>query len=254
MYMTVPGQYWRSISSRRLTWVLCLLMIVLSTAAQGQQQLESSGTVVVDPGSQQKQQQLNVNWLYGAYVPKEAPLRLLTAYQRYRLFMRQTFTTPGIYIKSDFLALLDQARGQPYQWGGGMQGYGRRVASEYGRTAIQNVFSTAGNFALRYEPRYDRCHCVGLGPRTKHALIRNFLTYNRTETELRPQLALDGAALGAGMLSSTWQPHGQMWHEGYEGVLTQAAFGMLSNWVGEFAPEIRNQLEQRTSRVRRQSR
>ncbi len=115
-------------------------MIVLSTAAQGQQQLESSGTVVVDPGSQQKQQQLNVNWLYGAYVPKEAPLRLLTAYQRYRLFMRQTFTTPGIYIKSDFLALLDQARGQPYQWGGGMQGYGRRVASEYGRTAIQNVF------------------------------------------------------------------------------------------------------------------
>ena len=228
-------------------------MIVLTPAAGAQQQFESGGTPVVDPASKQKTEQLNVNWLYGAYVPKEAPLRPLTSYQRYRLFVRQTFTTPGIYIKSNFLGLLDQARGQPYEWGGGMEGYGRRVASEYARTGIQNVFSTAGNFALRYEPRYDRCHCAGLGPRTKHALIRNFLTFNRNEREFRPQFALYGAALGAGMLSSTWQPHASMWHEGNEGVLTQAAFGMLSNWVGEFAPEIRSQLEQRTSHIRRNS-
>src|SRR5579862_3252037 len=246
-------QYWRSVSSQRPAWALCLLMIVLAPIARGQQQFESTHTAAVEPGASPKPEQLNVNWLYGAYVPKEAPLRPLTAYQRYRLFMRQTFTTPGIYIKSDFLALLDQARGQPYEWGGGMQGYGRRVASEYSRTAIQNVFSTAGNFSLRYEPRYDRCHCVGLGPRTKHALLRNFITYNSTETELRPQFALYGAALGAGMLSSTWQPHDNMWREGYEGVLTQAAFGMLSNWVGEFAPEIRSQLEQRSLLVHRSS-
>ncbi len=250
--MTFPGKYWRSISSRHPAWVLCLLTIVLTAAVHGQQQFES-GTSVVDPAPKPKPEQLNVNWLYGAYVPKEAPLRHLTAYQRYRLFMRQTFTTPGIYIKSDFLALLDQARGQPYEWGGGMEGYGRRVGSEYSRTAIQNVFSTAGNFALRYEPRYDRCHCVGLGPRTKHALIRNFLTYDDSETEVRPQFALYGAALGAGMLSITWQPHASMWHEGYEGMLTQAAFGMLSNWVGEFAPEIRSELEQRKSRIRHNS-
>ncbi len=124
--------------------------------------------------------------------------------------------------------------------GGGLKGYSRRVASNYARTAIQNVFSTAGNAALHYEPRYNRCHCLGFGPRTKHALIRNFLTYNRTETELRPQFALYAGALGAGMLSSVWEPRSKLWAEGYEGILTQAAFGMLSNWVGEFAPEIRD--------------
>lgn len=246
------------ITSRHRSWALFLLIFLLARNAQGQQQFGNNGTSdsgppIVEPTSNRKPEQLNVNWLYGAYVPKEAPLLPLNAYRRYRLFMRQTFTTPGIYLKSDFLGLLDQARGQPYEWGGGMEGYGRRVGSEYARTAIQNVFSTAGNFALRYEPRYDRCHCIGLGPRTRHALMRNFLTYNRTETELRPQFALYGAALGAGMLSSTWQPRGRMWHEGYEGVLTQAAFGMLSNWVGEFAPEIRGQLEQRRSRFRRRS-
>ena len=69
------------------------------------------------------------------------------------------------------------------------------------------------------------------------------MTYNRTEKELRPQFALYGAALGAGMLSSVWRPQGKLWAEGYDGVLTQAGFGMLSNWVGEFAPEIRRKLK-----------
>jgi hypothetical protein len=186
-----------------------------------------------------------VNWLYGAYVPKEAPLVLLTTLQREKLFIRQTFTTPGIYIKSGFLAALSQAQDEPYEWGGGMQGYGRRVASNYARTAIQNVFSTTGNAALRYEPRYDRCHCIGLGPRTKHALLRNFLTYNHTEKEFRPQFALYAGAFEFGMLSGVWEPRSRLWTEGYEGILTQALFGMLSNWAGEFAPELREQLERR---------
>jgi hypothetical protein len=149
----------------------------------------------------------------------------------------------GTYVRSAFLSLIDQAKGTPYEWGGGFEGYGRRVASIYARSSIQNGFSAMGNAALHYEPRYDRCRCTGLGPRTKHALIRTFMTYNRTEKELRPQFALYGAALGAGMLSSVWRPQGKLWAEGYDGVLTQAGFGMLSNWVGEFAPEIRRKLK-----------
>jgi len=196
-----------------------------------------------EQNEQQSQEQLNVNWFYGAYVPKEAQLVSLTGYQREQLFVLQTFTTPGIYIKSAFLSLMDQARGTPYEWGGGFEGYERRAVSIYARSSIQNVFSTTGNAALGYEPRYDRCRCVGLGPRTKHALIRTFMTYNQTETELRPQFALYGAALGAGMLSSVWKPQGRLWTEGYEGVLTQAGFGLLSNWVGEFAPEIKRKLK-----------
>ena len=218
------------------------MIFVLALQSWGQQQLHGSA---VEENQQFKTEPVNVNWFYGAYVPKDAPLFSLNGYQRERLFVRQSFTTPGIYLKSGFLALLSQAQGEPYSWGGGMPGYGRRFASIYTRTAIQNVFSTAGNAALRYEPRYDRCHCVGLGPRTRHALLRNFLTYNHTEEELRPQFALYGAAFGAGMLSSTWEPRSNLWKEGYESALTQAAFGMLSNWVGEFAPEIRGQLEQR---------
>jgi len=232
--IAVPS-FWRYLSA------VCPVVVLLGGLSFGQDAPK-------DPPVENKdlrpanREQLNVNWLYGAYVPKDAPLEPLTGRQRQKLFRRQTFTTPGIYLKSGLLALIDQAKSTPYEWGGGFDGYGRRLISNYGRSAIQNVFSTAGNAALQYEPRYDRCHCEGFGARSKHALLRNFLTYNRTEREWRPQVALYGAALGAGMLSSVWTPGDKLWFNGYSGVLTQAAFGMMSNWVGEFAPEIRRKL------------
>jgi hypothetical protein len=72
-----------------------------------------------------------------------------------------------------------------------------------------------------------------------HAFMRNFVTYNRTEKELRPQFALYAGALGSGAISSTWFP-GKLnpWVEGYQAMITQAGWGLASNWVGEFAPEI----------------
>jgi hypothetical protein len=227
---SIPGPLlWRCLSA------FCLVVFLLGRLGWSQEASEDGHTA--------SDEQLNVHWLYGAYVPREAPLEPLTARQREKLFLRQTFTTPGIYVKSAFLALIDQAKDTPYEWGGGFDGYARRLISNYGRSAIQNVFSTLGNAALQYEPRYDRCRCVGFGPRTKHALVRNFMTYNQTEGELHPQLALYSAALGAGMVSSVWKPQGKAWSEGYSGVLTQATFGMLSNWIGEFAPEIRRKLK-----------
>jgi hypothetical protein len=54
------------------------------------------------------QSQLEVNWLYGAYIPKDVPIKPLDGEERYKLFVRQSFTTPGIYIKTGVFALHDQ--------------------------------------------------------------------------------------------------------------------------------------------------
>ena len=147
----------------------------------------------------QSQKELNVNWLYGAYVPKDVPLQPLTGHQRLKLYVLQTFTTPGIYLKTGLFALSDQVTNSPSEWGRGPDGFGRRLASREGQFVIQNSFSAVGNALLQYEPRYDLCRCSGFWPRTRHAFVRNFVTYNKTEKELRPQFALYGAALGAGM-------------------------------------------------------
>lgn len=191
---------------------------------------------------------VDVNWLYGAYVPKDVPLKALTKRLRLKLYLAQSFTTPGIYIKSTVFSLSDQITNSPPEWGGGISGYGRRFGSRYGQSLIQNTLSTTGNALLGYEPRYDRCRCTGFWPRTGHAFKRNFVTYNRTEKDLRPQFALYAGAFGSGAISSLWFPSNpNAWVEGYQATIVQAGWGLATNWVGEFAPEIVRIIRRRKS-------
>jgi len=224
------------VPGRRLAHITTLIVVcgalILSEAAAAQE--GHPGSTQTAPPSE-----LNVNWLYGAYVPKDVPLEPLTGSKRWHLYLRQTFLTSGVYAKTAAFAIADHLDNSPPEWDGGFDGFGKRLASRYGQFAIQNTFSAAGNALLRYEPRYERCRCSGTWPRVRHALVRNFVTYNETERERRPQIAMYGAAMGAGMISSTWKPGDPSpWTEGYRSVITQVAFGSFANVVGEFAPEI----------------
>jgi hypothetical protein len=181
-----------------------------------------------------------LNWLYGAYVPKDAPLVPLSGAERRRLWSRQIVLTPGIYFKSGLFALADQMKDAPREWHGGVVGYGQRFGSRYGQFAIQTSFATAANAALGYEPRYDLCRCSGVWPRARHALVRNFVTYDRSERGRRPQIGLYAGAWAAGLATATWKPGNTALKEGGTSLLTQAIFGSLSNVIAEFAAEIRS--------------
>jgi len=92
---------------------------------------------------------------------------------------------------------------------------------------------------LGWEPRYDRCRCGGFWPRTGHAIVRNFVTYDRTEKSLRPQLLPYLGAFTGSVTGTAWQPGNHNWEvKGYQAVITQVPVGMAINWIGEFAPEI----------------
>jgi len=191
-------------------------------------------------------QSLDVNWLYGAYVAKDVELKPLNGQQRFKLYLRQTFTTPGIYAKTVLFTIGDQIDNSPPEWGTGFGGFAKRLGSREGQFVVQNSFTALGDALLRYEPRYDRCKCSGFWPRTGHALARNFVTYNRTEKEMRPRLPLYAGAFGAGVVAGTWKPANRdLLAEGYRGAITQVAFGCLANWVGEFAPDITRKLRKK---------
>jgi hypothetical protein len=223
------------------TKTLALVGLAAGFATGG---LPSAGQSTDETNAVQGQSsQFEVNWLYGVFVPKDVPLVPLTPKRRGLLYLRQTYLTYGIYLKTAVFSLGDQATRSPPEWGSGFEGYGKRIGSRYGTFAIQNTLSTGGNFLLGYEPRYDRCRCSGVGHRLRHALIRNFVTYNRTEHELRPQIGLYAGALGAGLISSIWElPSRSLWKLGYQSVVTQAAFGSFGNTVGEFAVDLKQML------------
>lgn len=189
--------------------------------------------------SESSNKQLNVNWLYGSYVPKDVPLQPLTPHARFKLYVRQTFTTPGIYIKTTLFALHDQITSRQPEWGSSFAGFSKRLADRQAQFIIQNSMISLGDGLLGWEPRYDRCRCVGFWPRTKHAVIRNFVTYHHDETSLRPQIMPYFGAFASSAIATTWEPGKPSWQvRGYQAAITQVFVGVGINWIGEFGQEI----------------
>ena len=208
------------------------LIVIVFVAASVAQQTNKPTRNTTNP-------QLNVNWLYGSYVPKDAELRSLNAQERFKLYLRQTYLTPGIYIKTTFFALRDHIADSNPEWGDDFGGYTKRLGNRQVQFIIQNSLTSLGDGALGWEPRYDRCRCEGFWPRTRHAVLRNLVTYDRTEQSLRPQLMPYVSAFSASAIATTWQPGNPSWQvKGYQAVITQFFVGAGINWIGEFAPEI----------------
>jgi hypothetical protein len=187
---------------------------------------------------------LPVNWIYGAYIPKDAPTQPLTGDQRFKLYLRLTYTTPGIYVKTVIFALHDQAKEDEPDWGDGVSGFAKRLGSLHAGNVIQNSLTAMGNAAVGFEPRYDRCRCEGAWPRIRHAVVRNFITYGGADDKaIRPQIMSYAAAFGAGVTVASWEPnnHGVL-PKGYQSMATQAWVGVVVDALAEFAPDIKRML------------
>lgn len=217
-----------------LTWLVLLPACLLTQTSVGQTVPNQQSENARPPGGQ-----INVNWLYGSYVPKEVPLEPLSRGQRLKLYWRQTYVTPGIYIKTALFAIHDQISDSNPSWGNGFGGFAKRFGNRQLQFITQNSVSSLGNGIAGWEPRYDRCRCDGFWRRTRHAVVRNFVTYDATERSLRPQLMPYLGAFGASALATTWEPDNPKWQvHGYQAAITQVFVGVAINWISEFAPEI----------------
>jgi hypothetical protein len=187
-------------------------------------------------------------WFTGPFAGQRRTVPL-TNQQRQYVYLQQTLTTPSAYVKRMLVAGIDQARNSPSQWGQGWGAYGERFASREGQFISANSLAALGNYALKYEPLYDLCACKGFRRRTQHAILRNFVTYDETEREIRPQWALYGGAFGGGAISTAWRPHPRnAWKNGGYAVLGQAGYGALLNFFTEFAGEINRKIGARKGR------
>lgn len=211
-----------------------LALAFLASCCFGQHQVEALGTPAIN-------ETVPVNWLYGAFIPKDAPIQPLTNEERFKLYIRQTYTTPGIYIKTGFFVIHDQAVNAPPGWGDGASGFGKRLGSIQTQNIIQNSLTSLGDAVVRVEPRYDRCRCDGAWPRLRHAIARNFITYGSPDNKaVRPQIVPYAAAFGAGVTVATWEPENQsVLTKGYQNVVTQIWIGVVIDALAEFAPDVK---------------
>lgn len=199
-------------------------------------------------------EQLKVNWLYGAYVPKDVPLQPLSNHQRFQLFLRQSFTTPGVYPKTAFFSLSDQASNSPPEWGDGFGGYATRTGSRYGQFCDPECLGGIGKWpaGLRASLQSLPVHRIFGAHAT--CFVRNFVTYDRTEQHLRPQLGMYAGAFGAGVIAGTWAPaNPDLVAEGYQGVVTQGDFWRVRQLVGRICARLQTDVaEKQVWRIRKQ--
>ncbi|GIU75860.1 MAG: hypothetical protein KatS3mg004_2947 [Bryobacteraceae bacterium] len=179
------------------------------------------------------------NWGRYFRTVERANYRPPTAAERWEIYWRSTYASPGAFFRAAGPALGDHLNHRPGTWPQGAEGYARRFANRFARFTLQDSISHASSAALGYETRYVRCGCQGFFRRFGHALAWNFLTLDRHGHTVvnAPRV---GAAFAAEFIGNAWMPPGyRTTAEAVRGVGVQLGIGALFNTVREFAPRRR---------------
>ncbi|MBZ5565757.1 MAG: hypothetical protein LAP13_25475 [Acidobacteriia bacterium] len=184
-----------------------------------------------------------MNPLTGLATSPGSDYRPLTPGDRWRLYWNQNYTSVGAYFGPFAAALvLDQARSNPYQWGGGVPGYGRRVTSRVGGAIVQGTFQAPVAALLKEDVRYIASDRRSAKRRALHAVLYSFLTYSKHG---RPTLNIAnlGGYYASSAASTLWLPgHYNVAAHALSDASLQIALTIPVNIFQEFWPDIDQRL------------
>jgi hypothetical protein len=181
----------------------------------------------------------NTNSVVTSVVPADVPYLPLTAEERWKLYFRNIYLSPGGYMRAAAAGLLEQWKGEPPEWEQGMRGYARRAASSWGRFTLTASYEAAGSAVLGQDVRYVRCRCSGVGQRVAYVISASLFTRKRNG-RIVPAVARIAGQFGAGYSAKLWLP------ESYQSdsriarsVLFQTGYQGMVNILREFTPELK---------------
>jgi hypothetical protein len=162
----------------------------------------------------------------------------LSAEERWNDYMKRNFTLKGVGGRAARLGVTNLWSNDPPEWGRGAEGYGKRMASGFGRSFVRRSVEAAGAAALGHDPRYIRCPCDGKWKRVAHAFSQSVLTYDNDGKRVFGYARV-GARYAGTMSELAWFPDRYGWKDGFregsQSFLTVGAF----NVAREFWPDIK---------------
>ena len=146
---------------------------------------------------------------------------------------------PDGFLKTAAYAGALHAMGVPDEWRRGAAGYGMRLASAVGDTAIRHTLAFGMDTALGQDPRYFPATRHGFFPRLGHALSAVAVARNDAGRGVIATSRLT-SAFGAAFLSNQWYPDrlntvGQGFVSG--GIIL--GFDAAGNILSEFLPDLK---------------
>jgi hypothetical protein len=252
----LPGQAFRESEERLTTGDIGLLLVPCQFAAtfgpddmdsqsSGAAQTSSTNSPGLSPEEDQKQR-LKVNPVTGLAVAFQPNYTPLTGTERWKLYFKMTYASPGPYLSPVMTALfLDQTNGTPRQWGGGFPGLGRRLASRVGNSVLEGTFQAPLAALLHEDVRYIPTSHHSFRRRAIHAILYSFLTYN---DKGHPTLNIANltAYYASTAVTTAWLPGIQnAARYTFANASEQIALSFPLNVVQEFWPEIRHHVLRR---------
>ncbi len=182
---------------------------------------------------------LNVNPITGMVSAREATYRPLTGEERLKLYWKMNYFSMGAYFGPFFSALvLDQATGSPAAWGGGFEGYAKRVGSRTVSAMLQGTFQAPVAYFLHEDVRYIPSKRPGFKHRFLHSIAYSFLTYNNSG---HPTLNVANlsAYYGSTAVTTAWLPgHFKVLDYTLSNSSEQIILTFPVNVLQEFWPEV----------------
>jgi hypothetical protein len=155
--------------------------------------------------------------------------------------LRENYLSTGAFFRSAWPAAINQWSNEPPEWGQGMEGYGKRLASQFAARSLQGSIEHGVAAAIRTDPRYERCQCAGFLPRLGHAVASNFVT--RTSSGGRTvNVPFMAGTYGSAMASLAWYPERYSWKDGFREGSQRLLISGSFNVFREFWPEMKRVL------------
>jgi hypothetical protein len=128
----------------------------------------------------------------------------MTRTERAALYVN-SLVGPQVLLFTAIRAGMSQALDSPEEWDTNARGYGLRVASTYGQSAVSATFEHGIAIGLGEDNRYFKSGEHGFMRRLKYAIASSFLARHDNGTRSFSYSAVGGPAAGAA-ISRLWQP------------------------------------------------
>jgi len=182
--------------------------------------------------------------------PTEAPISEkskkvapFTTSDRVSFYYHATFTPFALTGPVLGAAFTQWTTRNPPDWGEGFPGFGRRLASGYGRQVIANTIGFGVGAVAHEDPRHYPTGQHGLWKRGLYAARESVISRNDMTGRLMPAYSRMVGVYGAGFVSNAWYPprfsnvHDALWRG-----TTALASDIVWQEFKEFWPDVRRRL------------
>lgn len=196
------------------------------------------------PKQERLKDSTDIPMAFGALSPKDKEWKPLTNKERWQLYYTQAFLSPVGYFRPLIPSAISTASNDPPEWHGTIGGFGKRYGTNFVTFTLQDTFETAGASLFGHDTRFINCRCTGAWPRTRHALLQTFLTYNDQGkwTFAGPRIFANYGASAVTTYAFMPDRLHNFWQVARSGN-SQFYWGTIFNILKEFRPELMRPLQ-----------